>query len=263
MSAMLAARQQAFLAALGAARDADAIALAESTGAFEAKADWQAGLRAYRSNAHMLSLRVLEGAYPVTAQLLGPANFAPLARRLWQGAPPEHGDLALWGEGLAALIESIPQLASAEPYLADVARIEWRLHAAAAAADGRQDLASIALLADGDPQHIALDIAPGTACVVSAFAAASIVLAHVDGAPTLEEAGERLRAGAAETAVVWRDGHRPRVRLALAGEADWLAALQETRSLADSMRAAPALDFAAWLQVAAETGLLLGARAFP
>jgi hypothetical protein len=247
MSAALAAQQQAFIAAL----------FANGADAAEASRGW----RAYRMNAAATAQRALAAAYPVVASLLGEDNFGALAREFWRSHPPRRGDIALWGEDLAARIEAIPELARAEPYLADVARVEWRLHTAATAADGAPDLASLALLTQADLAHVTLELAPGTAVVASPHPVASIVLAHAEGTPSLEHAGERLRAGVAETALVWRRGLKPCVRLAFDGEAAFVGALQEHRSLADSLQAAPALDVAAWLPFAVESQLLAGVRA--
>ena len=88
--------------------------------------------------------------------------------------------------------------------------------------------------------------------------------------------GEKLRAGAAETAVVWRAGFQPQVREALPGEANLLAALLDNRSLDEAVHSAvrsdvqgavqsdlqiaASLDFNAWLPMAVQTGLLLGAE---
>jgi len=245
----LAAQQQAFIAALRT----------PARGSEHGFPD--RGLAAYRANADAIALRSLANAYPVVASLIGEANFAALARDLWRGDPPRRGDLAQWGEGLAAHIGTIPDLARGVPYLADVARVEWCLHAAATAADAEQDLASLALLTQAALSRVTLEIAPGTAVVASKWPVASIVLAHVEGSPSLEHAGERLRAGVAETVLVWRCGMKPCVRPAQPGEPEFIGALQEGRSLGDSLQVAPALDVADWLSSAVEGKLLVAVRA--
>lgn len=260
MNTGLAAQQRAFVDALFArSHDEAAARLARST-AIETAGRWERGLVAYRSTGHALAERALAAAYPVVAQLLGADNFAPLARELWRRFPPARGDVAQWGVHLAELIEGIGELSEPEPYLADVARVEWLLHAAATAADAQPDFGSLALLASRDPAELALVFAPGTVCVESKWPVASVVLAHLEGEPALQVAGERLRARVAETALIWRDGLQPRVRIALPGEPLFVARLQERRSLADSLEAAPALDFAAWLPLAVQSGLLLRAE---
>lgn len=249
-------QQQALLRALWLPRHQDAIdALAPGV----LGPQWQRGLVAYRSNGHALAQRALAGAYPVVLQLLGEDNFLALALDLWQRHPPRRGDMAQWGAELPALIESVADLHQQEPYLADVARVEWLLHCAATAADATPEPASFQLLAERDPAGLGLVLSPGTACLASGYPVVSILGAHRDGQPTLEEAGRRLRGRAQETALVWRQGFTPRLREAAAGEASFIAALQETRSLADSLAAAPDFDFNDWLVPAVQSGLLLAA----
>ena len=143
----LAQEQQALLAALFGDADESTLWPCLRAGSHSALA--RRGLLAYQSNGLALAERSLGAAYAVLAQLLGEENFSPLARQLWRQQPPQRGDLACWGGGLAAFIEATPQLAD-EPFLADVARLEWALHRAATAADVQSDLASLALLSAGD-----------------------------------------------------------------------------------------------------------------
>lgn len=262
LNSALRAQQQALLSALWQPRHQDAIGslqgaavIAPGTGA-----QWRRGLLAYRSNASELAQRALSGAYPVVAQLLGEETFGALARALWRADPPRRGDVAQWGEALAAHIESLPSLRDEEPYLGDVARVEWLLHVAATAADAAVDAASLQRLATHDPAFLWLALSPGAACVASRYPVASIIGAHLNGEPALEEAGRRLRAGVAETALVWRAGFEPRLRAAAPGEAAFVAALQGRRSLADALDAAPELDFSRWLAPAVQSGLLLAAH---
>ncbi|MEO8022432.1 DNA-binding domain-containing protein [Polaromonas sp.] len=260
----LAAQQQALLQALYLPRHADAIKIV-ATHVRPERAGGQnhleRGLQAYRSNGHALAQRVLSAAYPVLAQLMGEENLEGLSRHFWQRQPPTRGDMAQWGAGFPALLETLSELMQQEPYLADVARVEWALHAAATQADGQTDLPSFALLESRDPTGLALVLSPGAQCLPSVFPVVSIVRSHLAGEPTLEEAGARVRMQMAETALVWRQGLKPALRHAQAGEAVFIAALQENRSLADSLSATPELDFQQWLVPAVHTGLLLGARA--
>jgi hypothetical protein len=261
MTASLALQQQAMVRALWSPRLADATqALSAHVDAACPWPSWERGLQAYRSHGLALAGRVLAGAYPVLRMLLGDDSFDALARRHWQRQPPACGDMAQWGGALAGEITGLPELACEEPYLPDLARVEWLLHLAAAAADAQPEPASFALLATCEPEAVALVPAPGLASVTSAYPVASIVAAHLEGEPSLEEAGRRLRQSQAEAAVVWRQGLRPRSRRALPGEPQLIAQLQEKRSLADSLAAAPELDFQAWLPLAVHTGLLIGVQ---
>lgn len=218
------------------------------------------GLAAYRSNGHALAERSLHAAYPVIAELIGQENFAPLARELWHGHPPQRGDLAHWGDALPAFLQVNEQLASL-PYLADVARVEWALHQAAGAPDAPTDAASFARLADEDPQHLTLALAPGTAVFTSRWPVASLITAHRDGQPGLVELGERLRGGLGESALVWRQGLRPCVTGCTAPVAQLLGALLRGLPLPGALNAIAndePFDLSIWLAEAVQQGLVIG-----
>lgn len=255
----LAAQQQALLEAL-LAWPADDAMQKIAAHAIDPRAR---GLKAYQANGHALAERALQAAYPVVAQLLGDESFADLARALWHAEPPVRGDIACWGESLAAWAQASAQLQD-EPYLPDVARAEWALHQCAGAPDRAADLATLALLTTEDPAQLHLVLAPGCAVVRSAWPVASILGAHLEASPSLEEAGAHLRAGVSQDAVVWRAGWRPRVRLALVGEAEVLRRLLDGVTLAQALEAqdsANALDFGQWLPMAVQTGLVLAVQA--
>lgn len=215
------------------------------------------GLKAYQFNGHALAERALMAAYPVVTQLLGAESLGALARAFWHTQPPTCGDLAQWGEGLAAFIGASAQLTD-EPYLADVARVEWALHTSASAADGAADPASLALLMTQDPAELRLRFAPGCRVLASAWPVVSLINAHGVGHPSLMDAGQRVRDAVAETALVCRAGLRPAVREACAGESELVTALLAGQSLAKALDGAPALDFNHWLPQAVQTQLLLG-----
>lgn len=222
------------------------------------------GLNAYRANGHALAERALLAAYPVVAALIGGENFAWLARDLWHHHPPHRGDLAQWGNALAAFVRSHEQLAEV-PYLADVAQAEWALHRAAGAADAEPDPASFARLVQEDPAGLGLTLAPGTAVVISPYPVASLVGAHLSGHPRLDEAAQRLREGQGEHALVWRQGLRPRIAPVPTTAAALLQCLLAGTDLPQALDAASApanggeaLDFSAWLHSAVADGLVIG-----
>lgn len=221
-----------------------------------ADSTWARGLKAYQSNGHALAERALLAAYPVLARMLGDESFAALARALWHAMPPQRGDVAQWGDTLADFVAASPQLAD-DPYLADVARVEWALHCAASAADAEAQPDTLALLGSHDLDTLQLQLAPGTALLRSPWPVASLVRAHLDDGVTLAQAAALLHAGQAEDAVVWRQGYRPQVRQAQPGEADFVAALLAGSALGKALDAAPQLDIQAWLTEAVQSGLLL------
>lgn len=204
----------------------------------------------------MLAQRALAGAYPVVTQLLGEESFDDLARALWHAHPPVRGDVAQWGAALAEFVRASPQLQD-EPYLHDVAAVEWALHRCATAANGVAESATLALLTTHDPDRLHLVLAPGCATVQSPWPVVSILNAHLEQTPTFAAVGQQLRDALAQDAVVWRAGLRPRVREAVPGEFDFLQALLQGKPLGPALDAAPLLDFGSWLPMAVQTGLVL------
>lgn len=227
------------------------------------------GLQAYQANGAALAERALAAAYPVLVRLIGDESFAPLARHFWLQQPPQRGDLAQWGAALADFLDAAPQLAG-EPFLGDVARIEWALHRVATAKDAASAPQSFALLESGDPEQTTLSLSPGVTMLASAYPVVSIVNAHLLDAPTLAQAAELLRAGVAEHALVWRHGFKPRVRASSAAEHALLSALQVGLPLESALTAAlaagdgdntgPAFSFNDWLGQSVQTGLVTGAQ---
>lgn len=232
----------------------------------------QRGLQALRSNGEALAVRALTAAYPVTAELVGSESFEPLARYFWKQQPPERGDIAQWGAGLADFLEAAPQLAD-EPFLGDVARVEWLLHCAATAADAVADVASLALLAGEGPGQPTLVLCDGTALLASDWPVVSIIHAHLvsgdEKAQALAQVTGLLQEGASERALVWRQGFKPQLRRVGAAEHALLSALLAGLPLEDALNEALAapldhvqgpFDFSAWLGQAVQTGLVTSAR---
>ena len=221
------------------------------------------GLQVYRANRAVLAERTLASTYPVIAQLTGMESFGPLARHFWKTHPPERGDMGQWSAQLGDFLSTAPQLAD-EPFLGDVARVEWALHYAASAADAALDAASFALLADADDAPpVTLLLSPGTVIFSSAYPVVSIVQAHLAGQTTLEKAADLLDRGAGEQALVWRRGFKPKVRAMSAVEHQFIGALDKGLSLETALFAAtqtdPLFDFSAWLAVAVQSGLVMAA----
>jgi len=215
------------------------------------------GLAAYRSHAQAQACRSLGLSYPVLAQWLGDDNLAGLAGAFWYARPPQCGDLAQWGGALPEFLAGLPQLADA-PWLADVARVEWALHQAASAADRRFHPQSFQLLTAHPPDRLQLVLASGVRLIHSRFPVAAIVGAYADHAAAPQELADLLRAGTAETALVWRQGMRPRVARSDTGAGNFLQATLDGGSLAGALDRAPGFAFDQWLAQAVQCGQVLG-----
>jgi hypothetical protein len=205
------------------------------------------GLAAYRANAGAAAERALAAAYPTVQQLLGDGSFAALARACWLRHPPTAGDLGLWGDTLPGFIADAQTLAG-EPYLADVARLEWAVHRAERAADATPPL-GLERLGSDDPAVLLLRLAPGTAVLDSRHPVVSIWQAHRSSAEDrFAPVRAAFEAGSGECALISRDGWRASVRALPPGEARFTQAVLAGRSLAAALTVAgDSFDFQAWL----------------
>jgi hypothetical protein len=185
-----------------------------------------------------------------------------MAQVLWHAYPPTRGDMAQWGDLLPSFILNSAQLHD-EPYLADVARAEWAMHTSAAQRDQTPEPESLNLLLTEDPAHVGVVLAPGCWSFQSDWPVASILTAHLEGEPAIEAVGEWVRQGVPQGVVVWRQGMRPMVRLAIEGEVNFLERLVAGDSLSGALNNVPALNFATWFPHAVQTALVMGIQKLP
>jgi Putative DNA-binding domain len=230
----------------------------------------QRGVSTYRANAAAHAHAALSAAYPVLQQMLGVDTFKLLARDLWRAHPPVRGDLALWGEALAQMLQNAPlcaDLTQEHPYLPGIAHIEWAMHASCALADSALDAASFAHLTAYAPEQLHLRLAPGAQLLSSHYPCAAIVQAHLtpstaSGEVDLSQVKALIAQGVGQTTLVWRDGFAPRLRAVPTAEAALLQATLDGSSLSLALDAAldlePDFDFSAWLARSVQDASLLG-----
>lgn len=227
------------------------------------------GLQAYQAHAGALAERALAAAYPTVQQLIGTQAFAAVARGLWHRHPPTLGDVDRWGALLPLFLAEADGLAD-EPYLTDVARLEWAVHVAAAAADDHAAPQGLQGLADIDPDHLRLVPREGTAVLPSMHPVVSIWQAHrlseQEHPDRLEPARLALAERRAETALVWRAGLQVQVAVLQGAEAELCQAVLRGVPLGMAVPRLQAegcddpLDFEAWLCVQLQRGWLAGVR---
>lgn len=220
------------------------------------------GLQAYRANAGALAERALAAAYPTLRQLIGEESFAGLARAFWHQHAPQRGDIALWGAELPAFIAAADQLAE-EPYLADVARLEWAVHRAQTAADAADASAAapgLQALAKPDAPQPLLQAQPGTTLVESTHPVVSIWQAHrATGPDSFASARQALAEQRPESALVWREGWVVRVVAVTVAELAFTRAVLQAQPLGEALAAAgPDSNFGTWLLQALQRGWLAG-----
>lgn len=215
------------------------------------------GLQAYRANAGALAERALGAAFPTVQQLVGDAPFAALARAFWRAEAPALGDMAQWGAALPAFIAASPQLAD-EPYLADVARLDWAVHGAEQAADLDAPPAGLEQLAVAEPEQLRLRLAPGTALVSSAHPVVTIWQAHRSALPDrFVPVREAFARGTGEHALVHRSGFKAVVSALSEGATRFTQAVLDGQPLGQALASADQdFSFEPWLLAALQQGWL-------
>ena len=229
-------------------------------------ANFMRGLQTYQANAGALAERALAAAFPTLQELLGDDSFANLARAFWHHAPPERGDVGTWGCDLARFVATAPDLAD-EPYLTDVARLEWAVHQAQSAADSGLDANSLAVLTDHDPQRIWFRPKAGTQVLVSLHPVVGIWLAHRQPAETgidrFAAVRQAFAAKQAQTALIWRGAWAVQVVALDPADALLTQALCQGQSLGRALEQVtmdhPGFEFEVWLVTALQRGWLAAA----
>lgn len=206
------------------------------------------GLDAYRGNAAAIAERTLAATFPTVQQLMGETSFAQLARVFWHRQAPRCGDLAQYGAALPDWIANDEQLAS-EPYLSDVARVDWAVHTIEHAADVPGPPSGLGLLAQLDPTQLTLRLRPALAWVESRWPVVTIWQAHrSDDADRFAGVRQAMAGHVVETALVARPQWRASVCAIDQATARFMAALQDGTALAGALDACGnAFQFEPWL----------------
>ena len=216
MTSTLASRQQALVATVMTRTAAPGLAALPGV-----EGGIDRGLQAYRVNAQALSARVLAAVFPQLQSLLGTASFESMAWAFWRASPPSQSDLAQWGGALADFLAAQDGI-DAEPL--DLARLEWALHRAEAAADVELDALSLGLLASVEATDLVLRLRPGV---------------------------QLLAAQSTGPVLVWRTAWRAHSAALTRGEAALMQALLDGVCLDRALALAGSeFDFSAWLQAA-------------
>jgi len=191
----------------------------------------------YRNNVYAGLIGVIEARYPAVRSLVGDEFFKAMTRIFVDGAPPSSPVLLEYGAAFPDFIADFRPLAD-EPYMADVARLEWRLHTARNAADclALRPI-DLAVYAEHDPSRIRFRLAPAVSLVESPYPVFSIWRANTSP--------ERPRAAAvfsgAESVLITRPGLVAEAVRLPPGCGGFIAALLAGRTLgaaADAQRAA-------------------------
>lgn len=114
----------------------------------------------YRNNVQVSLTAALRDTFPAICQLVDERFFAYAAHEFIRRDPPERASLSAYGAGFADFLAKFPPCRELG-YLADVARLEWLLNAAAHAADARAMApAALAAVAAEDTPRLMLRLHP-------------------------------------------------------------------------------------------------------
>lgn len=189
----------------------------------------------YRNTLYAGLIGVIEARYPALRRILGDEFFKATAHVFVGKHPPRSPVLLSYGGDLSLFLETFEPVAD-EPYVADVARLEWALHEACHAADAKP-LAVDALAAI--PAHrvgsLTLEFAPAFRLVHSIYPVFSIWAANARHEDS--EDMPRVLSGV-ESVMVSRTGLMPQAVRLPPGAHAFLTALAGKQSLAAAVEAA-------------------------
>ena len=126
------------------------------------------GLAIYRENLRATACQALGVSYPTVLKLIGEELFRYASDRLLEMVPPDKGDWALWGEDLAYVLSTLPQL-DEYPFVPDCARLDWMRHQVERAQDSSFDQTSLKNLIEYDLNQISLVFADSTRLLMAQF----------------------------------------------------------------------------------------------
>ena len=169
-----------------------------------------ARLAVHRNNLFMSLGDVLRDAFPAVCRLVDERFFAYAAHEFIRCHPPDRAVLAEYGGGFADFLAAFAPCRDF-PYLADVARLEWLMYAAAGAADAAPlNAAALASFAPESTPLLRLALHPALGLLASPWPVDRIWRANrrdatADDAPIdLAAGGVRLEVSRVGTEVVMR-----------------------------------------------------------
>ena len=192
-------------------------------------------LAIYRHNVYTTLKNALHDLYPAVCSIVGDSFFDEMAYAFISAERSHSGDLNCFGESLPTFIAGYPHAVEL-PYLADVARLEWRWHSAFHAADTQSlDLARLGELPPEALSETVFELHPSFALLVSQFPLFQIWQMNQSGydgewAPDWAIDQDRL--------VVYQQGFEVAVQQLDAAEFAMLSSVAEGKTLEASFMAA-------------------------
>ena len=150
--------------------------------------------RVYRNNVKASLVAALAARFPVVGRLVGEEFFTAMALVFVERHPPRSPVLAEYGAAFAGFLEGFDPAAD-QPYLPDIARLEWARQVAYHSADaGAVDISRLVELPPEVLGSVRLGLHPATAVVPSRWPIVSIWTTNTHDetprAPAADWAGE-------------------------------------------------------------------------
>lgn len=213
----------------------------------------------YRNNVHNSLIDSLESIFPVLQALIGEQGFRQLALEYVTLYPPETPCLFEYGHYMAKYLKT-HALLQEQPYLSDVACLEYTLLVACHASDSQPDTDILLMLASNPD---ALDkarfiFAPAVHLLMLDYAGASVWQAHQQA--DCRERLSQLNVYRKENLLISRPGYHPKINLLRLDEANLLKRLIEGQSLGCALSLTPVDGLESLFQYLIEGGCLIGLR---
>jgi hypothetical protein len=146
-------------------------------------------LAVYRNNLVASLTAALKDVFPATCRLVDERFFAYAAHEFLCAHPPAEACLAHYGAGLPDFLAGFPPSAPL-PYLADVARLEWLMHRAAEAPEGKAlDAQAMAAIPAADTPRLCFTLQPTLGHIASPWPIELILRANRPEGRDAEETG--------------------------------------------------------------------------
>lgn len=140
----------------------------------------------YRNNVYAGLIGVIESRFPAVLNLVGDEFFKAMTRIFVDRAPPSSPVLIEYGDAFPDFVASFAPLAD-EPYLSDVASLEWRLHVARHAANSLAlRPADLAVYLERDIHRLRFRFAPSVSLLQSPYPVFSLWRANTSAEPPRE-----------------------------------------------------------------------------
>jgi len=145
-----------------------------------------ARLQIYRHHVLTTLGAALAGVFPAVRRLVDPRFFAYAADAFVRAHPPSGACLGEYGADFGAFLDDFPPCRPL-PYLGDVARLEWAVHAALRAPDTRPlDPERLAAVAPDDLAQLRLRLDPCASFLTSAWPVDRVWEANRDASGAVE-----------------------------------------------------------------------------